>query len=372
MLPSKAGWFMSETAERIQTAARSKLNIIDYVPHIVLTRHWNGTLYCTKSGDLSTMNRDGLNKTQIYNFAQNGYSGYNIDRAIVLPSGTMLVALTNYTHQMIIMRSSNLSYTVWEEVNNQWLGGMLYQSWAFSPDGTVVAGEYNTSGNTQEVRLWKAVNDGRDWSIIYTFDGRQGIGAHEHQIFHIHNVGYDPYTGIFWFGTGDLDPEEPLIGKYDGVNVTIVGKGTQHWRPVSFAFTEEYIYWGMDGGIWVDGGYQPYMVRLDKATEELEILSPVNTIFVTHKIEGDFNAKFISNGDPNSEVFLSNDGVEWYKVYEWEHDTNVPYPPWRVFFNFVDGQDGRFYAYFHGLINPDTGLPINHSTVVFEIEDEVV
>jgi len=358
---------MSGEQLRQQTNALSKIKIIDYVPHIILTRHWDGRLFCTNSGDLSTFNRDGKNKTQIYNFQQNGYPDRNVDRAIVLPSGTMLVALTNYSQRMIIMRSTTLDYKNWEVVNDDWVGGMLYESWAYAPDGTMVAGEYTTGSYVTNVRVWKVTNDGRNWEVIHTFTGRQGTG--DKVIYHIHTVGYDPYTGVFWVGTGDTDPE-PGVWRYDGENFTSVGQGTQYWRQVSFTFTEDYVYWGTDGGYWIDGEYKCFMVRFNKQTEELEILSPVNTIFVTEQIEGDYNAKFISNGDPNNKIYLSNNGTDWYQVFEWEHDENVPYPPWRVFLGFVDGKNGRFYGYVRGILRHDTKEPADNVTVIFEIEDE--
>lgn len=346
------------------------LSIAGYTTDIILTKHPdNGTLYCTKSGDLKTMDRDGKNAEVIYNFQTNGYPGHNVNGAIILPSRTMIVALKPTGQTIAFMRSKNREYTEWEEVHNDWNGGRLYRGWDVSPDGTMMAVEYPTHANVQIVRVWKITNDGRDWEVVHYFTGRQG--THEEgrkQIFHMHVVQYDKFTGHWWIGTGDLDPE-PSVWVYDGENMRMVGEGTQLWRQCSFSFTEDYVLWGSDGGIWVGDKYQCYMVRLKRDTEELEVLDPTGdaTMFNTEPVSVGGNKFFIACGTPN-EIYTSLDGEKWDLAMKLrlnpESDVNFVYS-W--FYNFVDNGDGRVYGYITGIMREDTNTPLIHGTVMLDV-----
>lgn len=341
------------------------LVIAGYTTDIILLKHPNGTLYCTKSGDLKTMDRDGKNVKVIYNFQTNGYPGHNINGAIVLPSGTMIVALNAGNQTLTFMRSTNSNYTAWEEVNREWNGGRLYHGWDVSPDGTILLGEYPTHANILTVRLWKVTNDGRDWEVAHTFNGRQGTLISEKQIFHIHTVCYDKYTGNWWIGTGDQDPE-PSVWVYNGTSMRLVGEGTQLWRQCSFAFTEDYVLWGTDGGIWETDHYQCYMVRLNRATEDLELLRRTDaTMFNCEPLStGSFDL-FIACGTPN-EIYLSKDGKDWEEVLNLRLNPDLP-DVYSWFYNYVDNKDGRIFGYITGILREDNGLPLTHGTIMLDI-----
>lgn len=356
-----------------QRESNFTLSISGYTREIVLCRGSDGTIYCTRNGALHTMDRNGNYVSTLYDFASNGYSGHNVHAAIILPSSTMIVALNAYNQTLTFLRSTNSTYTEWEVVNTDWNGGLLYHGWDVSPDGTLVVGEYPTHDNILTVRMWKVTNDGQNWSVVHTWKGRQGTITTEKQIYHIHTVCYDKYTGLFWVGTGDgmgapsATPEEPTVYKYDGTTLMLVGEGTQMWRTCSFAFTPDYVLWGSDGGLWEDNHYQCYMVRLNRQTEELELVMPVDaTMFNCEPLKaGNFNL-FIASGTPNV-IYLSKDGYAWTEKMRVETNPEDP-DRYTWFYNYVDNKDGRFFAYMLGIIREDTDEPFM-GTVIFDITD---
>lgn len=356
---------ISNTAKLMSKNTKYKLDIAGYTEAIILLKHPNGTIYCTKSGDLSTMDRDGANKTLVYNFATNGYVGHNVNGAILLPSGTMIVALTAYNDTMTFLRSTNLDYTAWELINNDWNGQRLYHDWDVSPDGTLLVGEYPTHANILTVRLWKVTNDGRTWEVIHTFNGRQGTLTEQKQIFHIHTVGYDKYTGLFWIGTGD-NGLEPSVWTWDGSVMTLIGEGNQDWRQCSFVFTEDYVLWGADGGTILDGKNYIYMIRLDRKTNKLErLLNAEVTMFNCEIIGGMELPLFIGCGTPNT-ILLSNDGKNWYKVLNLQLNPAQP-TVYSWFYNYTDNGDGRIFGYITGILREDNGQPLTHGTVILDV-----
>lgn len=342
------------------------LKIFNYSTDIVLFKHTDGRLFCTKSGDFSTFDRDGKNKAIIYNFATNGYEGYNVDKAILLPSGTVIVALLNNSspNTMIFVRSTNAEYTAWEEVHTDWSGRMLYRSWSVAPDGTLMAAEYPTYAPVTAVRLWEVTNDGQDWAVAYTWNGRAGTTPDVKVIFHIHTVQRDPYTGLWWISCGD-NGNEPTVYTWDGVTMTLIGEVSQDWRTVSFIFTEDYVIYGADGGDIVDNIEMRYIVKIDKATGVKTRLQLVDsTMFNNEIIQYKEREVYLSCGDPNS-IWMSNDGEEWVKVRALRDNPDSSSYTW--FYNFVDGGDGRIYGYVTGILREDTNKVFEHGTIILDV-----
>lgn len=343
------------------------LEIAGYSKDIVLFKHTDGRIFCTLSGDFSTFDRNGANKITLYNFASNGYPGYNINNAILLPSGTVIVALTAYKQTLKFLRSTNPSYTAWELVNEDWNGQMLYKGWTVSPDGTLIAGEYPTHNNILSVRLWKVTNNGKTWQVIYTFNGRQGILTDQKQIFHIHTVGYDKYTGLYWIGTGDKDSESS-VWTYDGTSLTLIGQGSQLWRICSFVFTPDYVLWGTDGRISYESTNKCRMIRYHKLNGISEIVSDTeSTMFNCENIYIDGLTVYLSCGTPNH-IYLSNDGKNWKNVLNLTLDPKLP-NSYSWFYNFVDNGDGRMFGYVTGILRDDNGQPLtNGGTVILDLK----
>jgi len=343
------------------------LEIAGYSKDIVLFKHTDGRIFCTLSGDFSTFDRNGANKVCLYNFANNGYSGYNINNAILLPSGTVIVALTSYKENLKFLRSTNPSYTAWELVNDDWNGSMLYKGWTVNTKGVIIAGEYPTSSNILAVRLWKVSNDGKTWQVIHTFNGRQGTLTSQKQIFHIHTVGYDKYSGLFWIGTGDIN-KEPSVWTYNGTKMSLIGEGTQFWRQCSFVFTPDYVLWGTDGGVIIDNINKCRMVRYPKAGGSPEIVATTDcTLFNCEEIINNEMSTYLSCGTPNH-IYLSNDGKNWRNVLNLALNPNQP-NAYSWFYNFVDNGDGRMFGYATCILRADNGQPLtNGGTIILDLK----
>jgi hypothetical protein len=157
----------------------------------------------------------------------------------------------------------NLGLTNWQRVF-EWPAAsnvppsttILRQGWDADRNGNVYAGEYNSDDAAYpdyQLHIYKGTNYGEKWSAVYTFPPRNVTGP-EGGIRHIHACQVDPFTGHVWITTGDTDSQariyyhtNALSPDADGVvRLTLVGGGSQEFRVVSLAFTENYIYWFMD------------------------------------------------------------------------------------------------------------------------------
>jgi len=133
---------------------------------------------------------------------------------------------------------------------------ILRQGWDADTNGNVYAGEYNTDGAAYpdyQIHIYKGTNYGNNYAAVYTFPPRNITGL-TGGVRHVHACQVDPYTGNIWITTGDTDSQSriyyhtnALLPDPDGVvRLTLVGGGSQEFRTVSLAFTENYIYWFMD------------------------------------------------------------------------------------------------------------------------------
>ena len=339
------------------------IKIVGYSQYIVLFKHYDGRLFCTASGKFCTFDRNGKNHVILHDFWQNGYPGHDITRALLLPSGTVLVALSNYIDpNMIFLRSTNETYTAWEQVHNDFPSGTLYRSWATDPSGKVLLGEYGTN---DVIRLWEITDDGEAWNVLYSWNGRGGTQPIEGErtIFHIHCAQYDPFTGDWWIGVGDTDAESAVY-RYDGNDMILVGDGKQDWRTVSFIFTEDYVIWGADGRDVIDG--KVYIVRLNRITNELQRIKIVDDyVLNSEKLQYKGREIYLICEDPN-QIFLSNDGYVWRSVKKLRLNPELPFVN-SSFKDFVDNKDGRIFAFVHGILREDNNEPFNNATIIMDI-----
>jgi hypothetical protein len=137
---------------------------------------------------------------------------------------------------------------------------VLPQGWSFDASGNVYVGEY--LGNTPslpnyQVKILKGSSFGTHWDTAYMFPPRC-LRGRDGGVRHVHACQVDPYTGDIWIGTGDADDQSriynhtnKLLPDSDGVvRLNLVGIGNQEFRVVSFAFTQDYIYWFMDAPVY--------------------------------------------------------------------------------------------------------------------------
>ncbi len=101
---------------------------------------------------------------------------------------------------------------------------------------TVYLGEYPLDTDATP-RLLSSTDRGATWTTVQTFS----------DVRHLHAVQADPYDDALWITTGDVDRACRLY-RYclrDG-EFQLVGGGSQAWRAVELALTEDALLWGMD------------------------------------------------------------------------------------------------------------------------------
>jgi len=115
----------------------------------------------------------------------------------------------------------------------------LRQGVSVTPDGGMFYGEYWANREREAVRIYRSPDGGVTWGTAFEF----GAG----EIRHIHAVQYDRFTGAMWVATGDSDLESRIGFSVDGGRTFhFIGGGSQIWRAVSLAFTEDSVIWGTD------------------------------------------------------------------------------------------------------------------------------
>ncbi len=122
-------------------------------------------------------------------------------------------------------------------------------------------GDYFGNSDREPVRIYRIEIATGKWECFYEFPAGQ--------VRHIHLIQYDARIDRLWVGTGDED-SECLLGTLcpKTAQMSWVGGGSQDWRAVSLAFTNNSVYWGTDnhtGGnhIWKLGRDQTQPVLLN-------------------------------------------------------------------------------------------------------------
>jgi len=135
---------------------------------------------------------------------------------------------------------------------------VLHSGIAVTKNG-IYFGEYGANVDREPVPVWKSLDDGRSWSVVYEFSAGK--------IKHVHGVYHDKFTNDLWIPTGDFAGECFLVNvsKENFDNLTFFGDGTQNWRPVSLFFDEKKIYWGMDTQLETS-----YLQVFDRSTKEIK------------------------------------------------------------------------------------------------------
>ena len=299
-----------------------KVKIIDQIENMMIHSIKNGVLWAS-SGNTIFMSPDGGKNwkkrgTLPYEITtprryidssvfRKVFGKYGIFNLIILDSGTFLVPNGEY-----IWRSTDNGNT-FEKVHQTKYFPLL-QGWT-EKNGEVYYGEYicpNTG--RKEVHLWKSIDDGKSWFVVYTFPAGS--------IRHIHSVEYDPYGDKLWITTGDEDSESKIMYSTDGGETfTIIGRGTQEWRAVSLMFTDNFVYWGMDSP-----AQQNYIVQWDRKTGERKTLTEIDgpAYYSTELNDGSLIlATTVENGpgelDNSAHIWLKKDGCHnWEEIASWK------------------------------------------------------
>jgi hypothetical protein len=228
--------------------------------------------------------------------------------------------------------------------------GPLSEGCCVDDKGNGYYGEYwqNPQHDSVAVHIWK--RGGSRWEPFYIFPP----GA----IRHIHAVQFDLFSKKIWIATGDED-KECHIGYFDdssGLELRTVAAGCQNARAVSLLFTEDYIYWGSDGGrgttVKANHIYR-YCRHTGNIEQVAEVGGPVyystmdqaGRMFVCTVVEG-----AASEPDRCAHLWMSTDGINWNEVWRCSKD-RYPFIFGYGVLSFPKGfaPDSRLYVVAHGV-----------------------
>lgn len=148
-----------------------------------------------------------------------------------LDESTLLATVTNHLY-----RSSDKGqtwYLVKELHKSSGVRGVLPNGLCFQ-NGTILLGEY-IFDESRSPRIFASDDFGVTWRTELVLDG----------VRHVHAIQNDPYTDEIWVTTGDRD-DESMIGQLRDGELKVIGTGSQRWRTVELAFTEDFLLWGTD------------------------------------------------------------------------------------------------------------------------------
>lgn len=285
-----------------------------------------------------------------------------------------------------IYRSDDTTYTAFTLVFTFRAGATLLinRGWDKAPNDNVMFGEYSTDAGrttpaTQNVYL--GTNDGQTWTVIKTFNRTAQFGGDTDVIRHVHTVCYDSYTGKFWVGTGDGDETESQANDpvqlenrlykvdIDGTNWELIGTGSQLWRIVGLAFTQDYVLWGTDGkyfGLGVSGNPvagTPVFCRLRRSDNQLEVISDdlLGTIFGSYNVQlSDINIQIACQSSTNN-----NPDTTYINVWIYDPAKNR----WHIAFKHLRSIDENNYAMIKNIVHvPNTNRLLVSGAIIRDFE----
>lgn len=223
---------------------------------------------------------------------------------------------------------------------------VLHQSVNASPEGFLYFGEYGHNGERNEVPVYRSIDNGRTWEVIYLFKPKE--------IKHIHGCYYDKYEDKIWVCTGDFENENWLIvADKDFKTIEKIGNGQQIYRTCNLFFEAEYVHWLMDSQL-----EDSYHVRLNRKTRTIERLEKFQgPIWYSKKLNDKLyvagTTQEIGEGvlDKYAHLMASTDLVTWHSIKKFEHDGL----PKRYFkfgvIGFADGEQSaeRFFIHAEAL-----------------------
>jgi hypothetical protein len=187
--------------------------------------------------------------------------------------------------------------------------GVMPQGIAEDDDGAIYYGQYFRNWEHDSVFVYRSMDDGKNWEIVYQFNPGE--------IRHIHSLQFDPYTKTLWIATGDRDSECMIGYSTDKrVNFQKIGSGSQRWRAVSLLFTEEAVFWGTDSP-----ENQNWIYRWDRETQDVKQICEVDgPIYYSTKLsDGTLIMGSAAEGgaaewDELVSLWVSKEGERWKRV----------------------------------------------------------
>ena len=152
----------------------------------------------------------------------------------------VFLASENYAQAHVIDFGSSLKPCGW--LNNV--------GFCTLPNGDFVFAEY-TRGTVKTANVWLVsgdVSDPANWSVTWSVNIIDTMDSTTPGTKHCHEVMYDFFTGILYFGTGDSETGSNNYYSTDGGETwtLLYGEDKNRCRRLNFIFTEDYVYWASD------------------------------------------------------------------------------------------------------------------------------
>lgn len=208
---------------------------------------------------------------------------------------------------------------------------VLHGGIAVTPHG-IYFGEYGSNPDRSEVPIWRSVDGGRNWYIVFNFAAGK--------IKHVHGVYFDSFSDRLWVTSGDADGECVLVSAdHDFKDLQFYGDGTQAWRPVSLLFSKSNVIWAMDSPL-----KPSHLQVMDRKTGALQTAQRFDGPVWYTKVLVDGTALLQSSVEPgpsvrtkHAQLFSSKDLIHWNPVAKFRKDI---WPmPWFKYgvIGFADG-----------------------------------
>jgi hypothetical protein len=180
-------------------------------------------------------------------------------------------------------------------------------------DGLVYAGEYFYNAEREPVHIYVSRDQGRTWSVAYTFPARS--------IRHVHAITNDPLRQGLLVLTGDLDHESKVLFTSDGFKtLQVLTGGGQGSRAVGIV--------PMANGFYLptDTPFEQNYVQFLSKDGSLERRCPIAGSCLATCQVGDwaFFGTAVEpspvNRDSCAALYGTSDGVEWRVIARWPVD----------------------------------------------------
>lgn len=247
----------------------------------------------------------------VFGLARLSRRALRLDKCNVCPVGD------NY---VIIRRGRLFHYNFAEKKLTQTLmlgecRNLLTQSICVSKEGYVYFGEYSRNKKRRPVPVYRSIDGGLSWNVIYEFPAGS--------IKHVHGCFQDPYTGKIWVTTGDFENENILLeASQDFATIRKIGDGQQRFRTCHLIFKEDFVHWIMDSQL------EPcFHIAWKRETGEVVQKNGFNgpVWYVKELSDGIYLAatvQEIGEGVLDDKIYLyvSKDLETWEELKTFEHD----------------------------------------------------
>jgi hypothetical protein len=192
---------------------------------------------------------------------------------------------------------------------------VLHQSIAIAGKHELFFGEYGSNVDRNTVPVYRSLDGGEHWEIIYTFLS--------HTIKHVHGCYYDPFEEKIWVFTGDFESEcRILCTDRNFEHIEWIGNGSQMYRACNAFFEHDSVHWIMDSQL-----QESFHIKMDRKTRTIKKkqLFPGPVWYIKKLSDGYYlaaTAQEIGPGvkDRFAHLMVSKDLNMWEDVHRFRHD----------------------------------------------------